>query len=70
MFELRKNILCVEVSFSERRKRNDAYGKMNNKRHLKISWRILAEVRVFGGLSDHDTLLLRYHDPGSWWLRP
>jgi hypothetical protein len=23
----------------------------------------LVEVRVFGGLSDHDTLSLRYHNP-------
>jgi hypothetical protein len=30
---------------------------------IKLHWHILTEVRVFGGLSDHDTLLLRYHDP-------
>ena len=30
---------------------------------IKLYWHILAEVRAFGGLSDYDTLSLRYHNP-------
>jgi hypothetical protein len=33
--------------------------------NLPSYWHILAGVRVFGSLSDHDTLLLRYHDPNA-----
>ena len=30
---------------------------------IKLYWHILAEVRAFGGLSDYDTLVTRYHNP-------
>ena len=30
---------------------------------MELKWCILAEVRVFGGLSNYDTLLTRYHNP-------
>ena len=29
----------------------------------QLYWHILAGVRVFGSLSDYDTLSLRYHNP-------